>query len=161
MVKVKVKKLYSNTKFPEKKYKNDACYDCFVHSFSKVDIDGEKIIEINKNIKSVILDSLEGIVCNLGFATQIPDGYFADLRPRSGWSVKMQVLSLTGTIDSGYRNEWRCKLANLDLKPHKIEIGDKVCQFMIVKLDDTILEEGELDMNSERGLNGIGSSGFK
>ena len=107
------------------------------------------------------LQPLERILCPLGFATAIPEGYYAAVVPRSGLALwqGLSIVNSPGTIDSGYRNEWGAIVVNLSKSPVTLHKGDKICQLIIRKLVDYEFEEVETLPTSERGLGGFGSTG--
>ncbi|MEZ0535929.1 dUTP diphosphatase [Caldicellulosiruptoraceae bacterium PP1] len=98
-----------------------------------------------------------------GLIFELPDGYEAQVRSRSGLSLKygIAVLNSPGTIDSDYRGEVGVILINLGEKPFEINRGDRIAQVIISKyVKVEIIEEKELS-ETERGENGFGSSGIK
>jgi dUTPase len=122
------------------------------------------------------------VLIPLGFRAFIPDGWWLDLRPRSSTFVKRQMVSLQGTIDEGYENQFAfaakydpdaCKL--LTSQNSRIEFGDKIGQLIPVRRETMIVTEksnDELDFMfknerhaqnvSVRGTGGFGStSNFK
>lgn len=93
--------------------------------------------------------------------TAIPQGYEAQVRPRSGLALKqgLTVLNSPGTIDAGYRNGWGVILANFGNITATIKQGDKIAQAVLNKVEPIEwLEVEDLDA-TERGLRGFGSSG--
>lgn len=98
---------------------------------------------------------------SLGLKLELPIGFEAQLRPRSGLNAK-GILCQFGTIDQGYRGDICAVLINLSGKPFKVEKGDRVAQLIIAKTANTevdrVLIIGE---DTERGSNGFGSSGTK
>jgi dUTP pyrophosphatase len=93
-----------------------------------------------------------------GIAIELPPGYEAQIRPRSGMALKHAVTVNFGTIDPGYRGEIRVIMFNLSKADYKIEKGDRIAQLVIAKYAAIEWEEGELG-ESERGAGGFGSSG--
>lgn len=95
-----------------------------------------------------------------GIAIELPSGYEAQIRPRSGLAAKgITVANAPGTIDPGYRGEIKVLLANNNPKiDHYIKPGDRIAQMVISKYEAVEWEEGEL-AESERGEGGFGSSG--
>ena len=102
-------------------------------------------------------------MCPLGFASEIPKGYYGAVVPRSGLALweGISIVNSPGTIDAGYRNEWGAIVVNLSNKSITLNKGDKICQFIIRKLVDYELETVEELSNSERSLGGFGSTGKK
>lgn len=94
-----------------------------------------------------------------GLAVAVPVGYYARIAPRSGLSVKKGIFTLAGVVDSDYRGELICVLANHGDEDHVVNIGDRIAQMVIesIILPEPIFVD-ELS-NTERGVNGLGSTG--
>jgi dUTP pyrophosphatase len=98
-----------------------------------------------------------------GFAMQLPVGYEAQVRPRSGLALKngVTVLNTPGTIDADYRGEVKIILINLDSDPFIIEPQMRVAQMVIAKCEQAGFElVADLD-DTSRGAGGFGSTGTK
>ena len=95
-----------------------------------------------------------------GLTIEVPPGYEAQVRPRSGLALKhaITVPNAPGTIDTGYRGEVKVILLNLGLEPYKIHPGDRIAQMIIARYEPVEWEEAELN-ESRRGEGGFGSSG--
>jgi dUTP pyrophosphatase len=95
-----------------------------------------------------------------GIAIELPAGYEAQVRPRSGLALKhaITIPNSPATIDPGYRGEIRVILLNLGAGDYKIEKGDRIAQLIIARYEPVEWEEGELNQ-SVRGAGGFGSSG--
>ena len=95
-----------------------------------------------------------------GLAIELPPGYEAQVRPRSGLALKhgITIPNSPATIDPGYRGEIRVILLNLGKQTYAIEKGDRIAQLVIAKYEAIDWEEGELG-DSVRGEGGFGSSG--
>ena len=95
-----------------------------------------------------------------GLAIELPAGYEAQIRPRSGLALKhaVTVPNSPGTIDPGYRGEIRVILLNLGKTDYVVEKGDRIAQIVIAKYEAIELMEGDLS-DTERGAGGFGSSG--
>ncbi|MHA1819606.1 MAG: dUTP diphosphatase [Promethearchaeota archaeon] len=162
MVEIKIKKWSEDARLPTKAHKDDAGYDCYIRAFKEIVIDeGQGLRELKElNIEEYELGTLERVGCALGFATVIPEGYYAAVVPRSGNALwkGLSIVNTPGTIDSGYRNEWMAIVINLSNTKIKIKKGDKICQFIIRKLPDVELKVIDNLEESERGLKGFGSS---
>ena len=95
-----------------------------------------------------------------GLTIELPPGYEAQVRPRSGLALKhaISMPNAPGTIDPGYRGEIRVILMNLGPEPYTIHAGDRIAQMIVAKyeavewLEETLAE-------SKRGAGGFGSSG--
>lgn len=93
-----------------------------------------------------------------GIAIELPSGYEAQVRPRSGMALKHSLTVNFGTIDPGYRGEIRVVMFNLGRADYTVEKGDRVAQLVISRYEAIEWEEGELG-DSARGAGGFGSSG--
>src|ERR1700689_2052607 len=93
-----------------------------------------------------------------GLAIELPPGYEAQVRPRSGLALKHSVTVNFGTIDPGYRGEIRVIMFNLGRAGYAVEKGDRIAQLVIGRYEAIEGEEGELG-DSARGAGGFGSSG--
>lgn len=99
-----------------------------------------------------------------GLKVEIPAGYEIQVRPRSGLAAKhaVTVLNSPGTIDADYRGECKVILINHSSIPFKIEIGDRIAQFVVCPVEHAIncVEVKELT-DTDRGEGGFGSTGTK
>jgi dUTP pyrophosphatase len=93
-----------------------------------------------------------------GIAIELPPGYEAQVRPRSGMALKHSVTCNFGTIDPGYRGEIRVVMFNLGRSDYVVEAGDRIAQLVIARYEAIEWEEGALG-ESARGAGGFGSSG--
>ncbi len=93
-----------------------------------------------------------------GLAIELPSGYEAQVRPRSGLALKNSVTVNFGTIDPGYRGEIRVIMFNLGTGDYVVEKGDRIAQLVIARYEAIDWEEGDLG-DSNRGAGGFGSSG--
>jgi dUTP pyrophosphatase len=95
-----------------------------------------------------------------GLAIEVPPGYEAQVRPRSGLALKHAIAmpNAPGTIDPGYRGEVRVILLNLGREPYTIHAGDRIAQMIVARYEAVEWSEGDL-AESRRGTGGFGSSG--
>ena len=95
-----------------------------------------------------------------GLAIEVPPGYEAQLRPRSGLALKHAITlpNSPATIDPGYRGEVRVILLNLGRQPYQVHAGDRIAQMVIAKYEAVDWEESDLT-DTARGAGGFGSSG--
>src|SRR5271170_3452899 len=93
-----------------------------------------------------------------GIAIELPRGYEAQVRPRSGMALKHAITVNFGTIDPGYRGEIRVVMFNLSHTDYVVEKGDRIAQLVVARYEAIEWEEGELG-DSARGAGGFGSSG--
>ena len=110
----------------------------------------------------VILNPLERKIIKTGLYISLPKGFEAQVRSRSGLSVKhgLCVLNSPGTIDADYRGEVGIILINLSQEPYTINNGDRIAQLVIASHEQAQwIEVNELS-KTERGINGFGSTGI-
>ena len=113
--------------------------------------------------EAVTLKPLERHLFPTGLRISLPEGYEAQVRPRSGLALKhgITVLNTPGTIDADYRGEIGVVLVNVSNEPFTIEPGERIAQMVIAKHEqaDFVIVE-ELD-ETERGEGGYGHTGTK
>ena len=95
-----------------------------------------------------------------GLAIELPPGYEAQIRPRSGLAAKHAITlpNSPATIDPGYRGEIRVILLNLGRAAYTVHAGDRIAQMILARYEAVEWVEGEL-ADSARGTGGFGSSG--
>lgn len=121
-------------------------------------------MDLRANIEEAIeLKPLERRLVPTGLYMALPEGYEAQVRPRSGLALKhgITVLNTPGTIDADYRGEVGVVLVNLSNEPFSIEPGERIAQMVIAKYEQVELEEVEILDETERGAGGYGHSGTK
>ena len=121
-------------------------------------------MDLRANLQeSVILKPLERKLIPTGLFIELPVGYEAQIRPRSGLALKkgLSVLNSPGTIDADYRGEIGVILINLSNEDVAIESGERICQMVIAKHEQAELLEVELLNKTDRGKGGFGSTGIK
>lgn len=113
-----------------------------------------------RSIEAVSLQPGIPTLVPTGLAIELPPGYEAQIRPRSGLALKHSITipNSPATIDPGYRGEIRVILLNLGSTPYRIEPGDRIAQMVVAKYEAVEWEEAELS-DSVRGTGGFGSSG--
>ena len=111
----------------------------------------------------IILKPLDRTLVKTGIFMELPMGYEAQVRPRSGLAFKkgITVLNTPGTIDADYRGEVGVILVNLSNMDFVIEDGERVAQMVIAKHEQPSWEEVEVLIETERGAGGFGSTGIK
>lgn len=110
-------------------------------------------------VETVQLDPGRATLVPTGLSIALPAGYEAQIRPRSGFSLKgIIVPNAPGTIDPGYRGEIKVILLNLTAQAYTVQAGDRIAQMIISKYEAIEWQEGEL-AGSQRGAGGFGSSG--
>jgi len=95
-----------------------------------------------------------------GLTIELPAGYEAQVRPRSGLALRHAIAmpNAPGTIDPGYRGELRVILVNLGREPYTVHAGDRIAQMVVSRYEAVEWVEGDL-AESGRGAGGFGSSG--
>ena len=111
----------------------------------------------------IFLAPMERVLVPTSLYIALPAGYEAQIRPRSGLSIKkgISVLNSPGTIDADYRGEIKIILANLSSQEVKIEDGERIAQMVISKHESIQWNEVEILDETERGSGGFGSTGTK
>ncbi|KRO65860.1 MAG: deoxyuridine 5'-triphosphate nucleotidohydrolase [Cryomorphaceae bacterium BACL11 MAG-121128-bin16] len=121
-------------------------------------------MDLRANIdESISLKPLERIIIKTGIFMELPIGYEAQVRPRSGLAFKkgITVLNSPGTIDADYRGEVGVILVNLSSEEVVIEDGERIAQMVIAKHEQAKWVEVEILDASQRGAGGFGSTGIK
>ena len=139
-------KLYENCQdlMPRKAHCDDAAYD--LHSRCDIRLEPGR---------STLVPS--------GVFIELPVGYEAQIRPRSGLALKhdLMLTNSPGTIDAGYRGEIGVIMYNAGRETFQISRGDRIAQMVICRLPDVELVESDMLNTSLRGEGGFGSSGIK
>lgn len=109
------------------------------------------------------LDSLERAMVPTGIYIELPAGYEAQIRPRSGLAAKhgISVCNSPGTIDADYRGEIKVILVNLSKNKFIINPGERIAQMVIAKYEKIEWDEVEQLSETDRGAGGFGSTGTK
>ena len=121
-------------------------------------------MDLRANIdESISLKPLERTIVKTGIFIELPLGFEAQVRPRSGLAFKngITVLNSPGTIDADYRGEIGVILVNLSAEEFMIPDGERIAQMVIAKHEQAQWIEVEALENSERGAGGFGSTGVK
>ena len=119
-------------------------------------------IDLRANIEEeIVLKPLERVLVKTGLFIELPKGYEAQIRPRSGLALKhgITVLNTPGTIDADYRGEIGIILVNLSNESFHIHDGERICQMVINKFEKVDLEVVEKLNDSDRGEGGFGHTG--
>ena len=111
----------------------------------------------------ITLQPMERRLIPTGLYIALPEGYEAQVRPRSGLALKhgITVLNAPGTIDADYRGEVGVLLVNLSQEPFVINDGERVAQMVIARHEQVQFEEVEVLDETERGAGGYGHTGVK
>ncbi|MVX36404.1 dUTP diphosphatase [Myroides sp. LoEW2-1] len=113
--------------------------------------------------EAVTLGSLERAIIPTGLYLELPEGYEAQIRPRSGLAAKkgITLLNSPGTIDADYRGEIGVIVVNLSKEPFTIENGERIAQMVIAKYEQIAWQPVEILTETTRGEGGFGSTGRK
>ena len=113
--------------------------------------------------ESISLKPLERALVPTGLFLEIPVGYEAQVRPRSGLAFKhgVTVLNSPGTIDADYRGELKVILVNLSAEEFVIHDGERIAQLVVARHEVVAWENAAVLTDSARGSGGFGSSGNK
>lgn len=111
----------------------------------------------------LVLKPLERALVSTGLFIELPEGYEAQVRPRSGLAAKhgITVLNTPGTIDADYRGEIKVILVNLSAGEFTIQSGDRIAQMIIARHERVTLTPTERLNNTQRGSGGFGHTGTK
>lgn len=124
---------------------------------------GSAGMDIRANLQSpVTLQPLERRLITTGLFIELPEGYEAQIRPRSGMAIKQGITCLNspGTVDSDYRGELKVILINLSNSNQVINHGDRIAQMIIAKTEQAeLVSVAELN-ESARGEGGFGHTGI-
>ena len=121
-------------------------------------------LDLRANItESKTIDILERCLIPTGLKIGLPEGFEAQIRPRSGLALKhgITVLNSPGTIDADYRGEIGVILVNLSDKPFTINPGERIAQMVIARHEQAQFIEVDSLSESERGEGGFGHTGVK
>ncbi|MBN1951094.1 MAG: dUTP diphosphatase [Bacteroidales bacterium] len=132
------------------------------HPLPRYQTDNSAGMDLCANIdEAVLLKPLERKLVKTGIYIELPHGYEAQIRPRSGLAIKkgITVLNTPGTIDSDYRGEIGVILVNLSNEDYLVQDGERICQMVIAKHEHISWEEVTTLAETERGAGGFGHTG--
>lgn len=121
-------------------------------------------MDLRANIdESIVLRPLERRLIPTGLFIALPEGYEAQVRPRSGLALKhgLTVLNAPGTIDADYRGEIGVVLVNLSDKDFVVKDGERIAQLVIARYEQAELQLVDVLDETERGAGGYGHTGVK
>ncbi|MFY0253428.1 dUTP diphosphatase [Chitinophaga sp. 30R24] len=110
---------------------------------------------------AVTLQPLERMLVPTGLFMELPAGYEAQVRPRSGLAIKqgLTLLNTPGTIDADYRGEIKIIMINLSNDPQTIQPGDRIAQMIIAPFVQAVIEPVTILTDTVRGTGGFGHTG--
>lgn len=121
-------------------------------------------MDLKANIEEpVVLGSLERAMIPTGLFIELPAGFEAQIRPRSGLAAKhgISIVNSPGTIDADYRGEIKVVLVNLSKDPFTVNPGERIAQMVVARHETVEWEEVDSLEESARGEGGFGSTGRK
>jgi dUTP pyrophosphatase len=124
--------------------------------------DGSSGMDLRADLTApVLLESLERKLIPTGLFIELPYGYEAQVRPRSGLAIKQGItcLNTPGTIDSDYRGEIKIVLINLSVENQIINPGDRIAQLVLQKIEKINWEQVTVLTETVRNSGGFGSTG--
>ena len=133
------------------------------HPLPQYQTQGSSGMDLRANLdKKIILKSLERTLVPTGIYIELPQGYEAQIRARSGLALKKGLSLPNGiwTIDSDYRGELKIIFVNLGKEDIEINDGDRIAQMVIMKIERPEIEEVEILGDTERSKGGFGHTGL-
>lgn len=124
---------------------------------------GSSGMDMRANLSEpVTLQPLERALIPTGLFIELPQGYEAQIRPRSGLAIKQGItcLNTPGTIDADYRGEIKIILINLSQEPQTVNHGDRIAQMVIQPVQQVQLVQVQVLQSTERAAGGFGSTGI-
>lgn len=121
-------------------------------------------MDLRAHLKApVVLKPLERSLIPTGLFIELPEGYEAQIRPRSGLALKkgISIVNSPGTIDADYRGEIGVILINMSDEDFVVNKGERICQMVINKVEFARWKEVSSLEESERGTGGFGHTGHK
>lgn len=121
-------------------------------------------LDLRANIdSSIVLQPLERCLVPTGLRIALPEGFEAQIRPRSGLALKhgITVLNSPGTIDADYRGEVMVLLINFSNEPFTVNDGERIAQMVVARHEQVEMEVVKTLDETERGTGGYGHTGVK
>ena len=134
------------------------------HPLPEYQTSGSAGMDLRANLTdSITLQPMERKLIPTGLFIALPEGYEAQIRPRSGLSIKrgLSLVNAIGTIDSDYRGELMVPMINFSAEAQTIEDGERIAQMVIARYEQASLNQVAVLSETERGAGGFGSSGTK
>lgn len=139
-IKIKAKKLHPDAKIPSYAHEGDAGLDIFSN-------------------ENCVIKAGERYLVSTGISIELPEGYVAFIKDKSGISSKFGVTHLAGVIEYTYRGEYKIALLNTGKEDYKIKKGDKIAQVVILPVATAEIEETNSLSETSRGSGAFGSTG--
>ena len=132
------------------------------HELPRYETDASAGMDLRANLKKpILLKPLERVLVPTGLFIELPVGFEAQVRPRSGLAIKkgVTVLNTPGTIDADYRGEIMVILVNLSNQDYEVNNGDRIAQMVIAQHARITWEKTVSLTETERGTGGFGHTG--
>lgn len=168
---LKVEKIYDNAPLPFKpKTTTDSGFDVVAHNVKTIYVhfggNGEKALEgeflEGRFVEDGVfeLQSGERALIGTGLKMTVGPGYEIQVRPRSGLALKkgLTVVNTPGTVDEAFRNEVGVIILNTSRQTQRITLGEPIAQIVPMKVELIEIVEEKLDNNTQRGMDGFGST---
>jgi dUTP pyrophosphatase len=129
----------------------------------KYETEGSSGMDLRANVdETIVLKPFERYLVPTGISIEIPRGYEAQIRARSGLAIKhgISLVNGIGTIDSDYRGEIKVILINLGNENFEIKKGDRIAQMIFAKIEMAEVREVKAIESSDRGSGGFGHTGL-
>lgn len=140
MVKIKVKRIKENAILPKYAHEGDAAMDLY-------------------SAEECVIPAGKRKLVSTGISMELPEGYFASIRDRSGLAAKKGITILGGVIEYTYRGEYGVILLNTGEEDYEIKEGDRIAQVVIQPVATAEIEEAEELSETIRGAGNFGSTG--
>ncbi len=130
----------------------------------KYETEGSAGMDLRANLtEPITLQPLERKLIPTGLFIALPNGYEAQVRARSGLSIKkgLTLINAVGTIDSDYRGELKIAMVNISNEAYTIKHGERIAQLVIAQYQRATWQQVELLDETERGAGGFGHSGLE
>ncbi|MGJ8683894.1 MAG: dUTP diphosphatase [Nonlabens sp.] len=134
------------------------------HALPHYETEASAGMDLRANLETaVMLEPMERAIIKTGLFIELPIGYEAQVRPRSGLAAKkgITVLNAPGTVDADYRGEIGVILVNLSNETFTVENGERIAQLVIAKHERAEWHKVEELSSTDRGAGGFGSTGVK
>jgi len=132
------------------------------HAFPSYETSASAGMDLRANIdEPIVLKSLDRALVPTGLFIELPEGYEAQIRPRSGLAIKkgITLLNSPGTVDADYRGEVRIIMANISTDDFVVNDGERIAQMVIAKHEQAEWVEVDELKETDRGTGGFGSTG--
>lgn len=158
---LKVKLNYEDSTPPTKAYPTDSGFDVYVHSFKKLILKDDKVVDQFDN-DVILLMSGDRVLIDTGISATVEPGYEIQVRPKSGLALKngLTVLNTPGTVDESFRDSIGVIVINLSSCNQIIKKGMKIAQIVPTPVLLCEMKVVENLNETERGKNGYGSTGI-